>query len=348
MRKIISSQIQSVTTGPRQTNMEVLRLVAMAITLLLHANFYALGEPTASEIHQAPVTNAVRYLLEAFGMTGVNCFILISGWFTIRPSVKGACGFLFQCLFYVGGLYLLGLLLGHVFFDGRNINSPMIFSQQYWFIASYLGLYILSPVLNAFLRQTDEKTLFILLCAYFIFQTIGGLSGQVAYFFEGYSILPFIGLYLLGNWIRRIYERGRLTGYWRLLYLGPVASAILCFFWPSLTQLMMYSLINPLIIAGSVALLCEAAKLRIGQSDFINRCSRSCFGIYIISCTQWVLYSLIFPIVRKIYASCSPLESLGLIVLFLMLLMGVCIIVDQVRIILWRPLEKRLARDTFL
>ena len=72
----------------------------MVMVLILHADFQALGAPGAAEIVSKPISSSVRVLLEMMSIGAVNIFVLISGWFTIKPSVKGFSTFIFQWLFF--------------------------------------------------------------------------------------------------------------------------------------------------------------------------------------------------------------------------------------------------------
>lgn len=61
----------------------------MLMILGLHANFLALGNVDASVVHNLGMQDFVRTFFECLCIVGVNVFVLISGWFGIKPSVKG-------------------------------------------------------------------------------------------------------------------------------------------------------------------------------------------------------------------------------------------------------------------
>jgi surface polysaccharide O-acyltransferase-like enzyme len=72
-----------------------------------------------------------------------------------------------------------------------------------WFIKAYIGLLILSPILNTFIENTTEKQLRWTIIYFYIFQTLYGWFPGGAQFFEyGYSTMSFIGLYLLARYLR--------------------------------------------------------------------------------------------------------------------------------------------------
>lgn len=84
----------------RESNFELLRIIAMIMILVLHADFQSLGAPTRADIISSPITSTLKVFFEMVSIVAVNVFILISGWFGIRPSIKGFCKFAFQYLFF--------------------------------------------------------------------------------------------------------------------------------------------------------------------------------------------------------------------------------------------------------
>ena len=92
----------------RQSNMELLRIVAMFLVLIVHADFAALGHPTYDQAVNETAVTLWRYIFEGLAIVCVNVFVLLSGWFGIRPSVKGFSKFIFQVFFFSLALYLFG------------------------------------------------------------------------------------------------------------------------------------------------------------------------------------------------------------------------------------------------
>ena len=142
----------------RHSGLELLRLVSMFFILALHINFYGLGEPSALDFNEAPLGNILRVFLESLTIVGVNCFILISGWFGIRPKTKRVAELLFQCVFFCCLLYGAGLLFGIPFSRRAALKNLFLAGQLNWFIKSYLVLYILSPVLESFINTASKRT----------------------------------------------------------------------------------------------------------------------------------------------------------------------------------------------
>lgn len=118
----------------RQSNFELLRIISMFMVLILHADFWAIGGPTAEEITGTPASSVTRVVLEAMAICSVNVFVMISGWFGIRSSLKGFCNFVFQCLYFLVGIYAVMLLTGHADFTIEGVRGCLVLTSKNWFI----------------------------------------------------------------------------------------------------------------------------------------------------------------------------------------------------------------------
>lgn len=187
----------------RDSNIELLRLLAMFLVLVVHADFFSLDSPTQNDIIVAPTNAFFRFFFESLSIVCVNVFVLISGWFSIRSNVKSFCNFIFQCLFFLIGIYIVLLILGMTSLSVKGLAGCFFMLKWNWFIKAYIGLYILSPVLNAFIKNADKRTYENVLIAFFVFQTVYSWFTGAALFFEsGYSTMSFIGLYLLAQYLK--------------------------------------------------------------------------------------------------------------------------------------------------
>lgn len=191
-------------TRVRESNIELLRIVSMFLVLLVHSNFFSLGEPTSIDIIQNPVDAIARVVFETASIACVDIFILISGWFGIRPKVRSLCNFIFQCFFFLAGSYLIAVCLGRATLSSEGIVGCFAGTHYNWFIKAYLFLYVLSPILNLFVEYAPRTLFRNTLIGFFILQSVYGwiLPSATEYIEMGYSPLSFIGLYLLARYIR--------------------------------------------------------------------------------------------------------------------------------------------------
>ena len=189
----------------RQSNMELLRLVAMMMILVMHMDYGAFGLPTAEDVEQAPMTTFGRIFVEHLCLVAVNVYVLISGWFGIRPKMKSFVRLILQVATY--SIIITGafLLLGKTSFKIGYVTDMLIVGKQYWFVVSYLLLYLVSPILNTFVEHSSMREFQCMLLIFFGFQFVYSWIFGLEEFAGGYSALSFMGLYLLARYVK-IYE----------------------------------------------------------------------------------------------------------------------------------------------
>lgn len=331
----------------RTSNFELLRLVAMFLVLTLHGYGVALGLPSKADFQVSPVSASVRIVIESLSIVCVNVFVLISGWFGIRPSVRGFAAFLFQCLFFsvcvtaVAPLVGIGQPLsiadvGGMFFFGK---------YYYWFVKCYLCLYLLAPILNAFIQSADRKTFLIVLVGLFAIQTIYGWTGAMNDFDRGYSVLSFVGLYLLARYVKlhggTLFQMNRWADL--TIYSGlSLALAATYFIAQELnlekvaSHLFVY--INPMVVVSSLFLLLFFSKISF-RSNAVNYIARSAFAVYLLHLNAKI-WDCFLDNCYRLYADNSFLRAILLIFLFISAVFALAILIDQIRLLLWKLLEK--------
>lgn len=340
--------IQSITTGPRQSNFELLRIIAMFLVLVVHANFNSLGELTKNDFINEPLGASIRLIFESISIVCVNLFILISGWFGIRARVKSFLNFYFQCIYFFGGLYLFFLLAGKSELSLGGLINCLGFNN--WFVMSYIGLYILSPLINSFLENTPKRRVGFLILSFFTFQTICGWTGFARFFDSGYSAMSFIGIYMLGAYMRinindcKFLKKGHLN---LLLFVVFVLIISLIYFVQEFIgiRLGVFSYINPLVIAGSAFLFLYFANLKIKNSKIINWIAKSAFAVFLLHTQKYFFEKIFKDTLRDIFASYSDLNCLVIIAGFLLAIFFGAIILDQPRKWIWNKVSTILKKQ---
>lgn len=97
----------NIATGgkTRQSNLELCRILAILLVVLVHANFAWCGWPS-----NFSECNFARLLTEGFAIIGVNVFVLITGYFSTSIKIKSLANLVYICLFYA----VIRLLVGYV------------------------------------------------------------------------------------------------------------------------------------------------------------------------------------------------------------------------------------------
>ncbi len=342
----MSNPIETPIKSSRLSNFELLRVLAMLMVLAIHADFFSLGRPTYAQFVASPLDVWTRMAVEVLGIVAVDVFVLISGWFGIRASVRGFCRYLFTCLFFCLGVNVVCCL--HPALQADSLRMIYDRMELNWFVKAYMLLYILAPVLNAFVTTASRRTQERVLIGFFAVQTLfGWMTGSAGYFVQGYSPLAFVGLYLLARYVaifRPRWSRGGAKT-WFALYIGISAVqsiiGIVAMRIVGVATDRLISYINPLVIAASLALLLGFRELHF-RSRQVNWLARSSFAVFLLH-THPALVEWYKQIVVYIYNVYSGGVVWLLLTSFLLLVYAVSILVDQIRIRLWQQVEKRIA-----
>lgn len=337
----LKPQISSISTGPRQSNMELLRIFAMFLVLVVHATFYSTGATTLTDFINSPVSSFCRTFFESASIVCVNVFILISGWFGIKPSMRGGGNFLFQCLYFISLLYVLSLVIGISHFSIKGlIENFMCKPRGYWFILSYASLYIISPILNSFVKNSSKARIRIVLILFFLFQTIWGWSGLAGFFDSGYSAFSFIGLYLLSRYVK-LYGKGKIIDYGGTFYVSITFLNIFLYYLTILFSIKVdiFNYLNPLVIIQALGLLLWFSKIKVKKNIIINWFGQSAFAVYLFHCNQAILAKIFKPTVLSIYIDYQGPECILRVFAVLLIFFITAVLLDQPRRMLWNTVS---------
>lgn len=328
----------------RQSNMELLRIIAMFLVLLVHANFYSLGVPSVVDCESNTLDAVLRVYFQAVSIICVNLFVGISGWFGICPTAKGMGNFIFQCMFWIVGLYILTLYTGTSDFSVNGLKECLFLTDTNWFIKAYMLLYILSPVLNTFAENASRRVFCNVLIGFFVFQTIYGWMFPQAtpYITNGYSPISFIGLYLLMRYIRAY--RPNITQHSKnidLMYIIIVPICVtVCYILPPIAGIRTVALgwywlsyIAPSSIGLTIAVILFFSKVRL-QSKFINWVAASSFAVFLLHYNTNTIHHYT-GCIRYLYSHYNPVCFWSMTFVLMIGIFIISIIIDQIRIKLW-------------
>ena len=335
-------------SSSRASNFELLRILAMLFILILHANFLAFRFPSQVAIHSRPLLALGQVWSEALAIVGVNVFILISGYFGIRTRIKGIVSLLFQALFYTVGVYCTLVILGIEPFDqGTFVDSLMpLHRKSEWFLPTYLSLMLFAPLLNAFVRLTDERGLRHYLLLFFLIEFLLGFMNDQLEVKDGYSLFSFAGIYLVGRYLRLYPER--LKG-WRgsnflFAYIGITLAqslALILYAYISKESIMASPLtykflryVSPINIFASILLFLAFSRLQL-QSKVVNWISTSTLAVYLIHCNPHLI-GRYTGFIKGLNEQHSTATFIVLVVGFILTVFAGSILIDKLRIQLWQ------------
>ncbi len=152
-------------TDGRMANMELLRMIAMLLVVVLHFLDKGGNLPPLTE-GSMEVSGYAAWILETLSIVAVNVYMLISGYFLIESSfkVKRLLGLLLQIWFYSLGIGLLGAAFGYLPEGGFGIHYLLtlclpISMNHYWFMSAYVFMYLFVPLLSAGIKRLTKKQL---------------------------------------------------------------------------------------------------------------------------------------------------------------------------------------------
>lgn len=334
--------------------MELCRVVAMFLVLLVHTGNISLGAPTHESVCAAPLAGFLRFFTQSLSIVCVDVFVMISGWFGINARRSGVFKFVYQYAFFVALLFIVVEPLRGNGIPWLTIVDHVVLSPKYWFFKAYLLLYFLAPVLNSFAKTASTRLQLNVLIGFFAFQTLYDWCGHgLPYIINGYSPVSFIGLYLLMRYIRLHQPKWamRSKSTYLLLFFASVLFVALSVF--AFSYVSDSSRLNPIVcermigytapftIVESACLILYFSKLQL-QNKFINWLGASCFAVYLLHCHPLVFEPVFQTAVVRLYESFSlgayyPLMFVGLVAVYL-----ACIVIDQLRIWSYKCLSRHI------
>lgn len=349
-------------TKVRESNIELLRNISMFMILVIHANFVSLPRIGYEELMSNTVPSVTRFLIESMGIVAVNVFVFISGWFGIRTRTKSVFQFIYQILFFWLGGGILFLLLGKTQFSASGLLDIFQLSAKDWFIKSYFVLMIISPVLNTFSKEAEEKSQRYVLISFFLFEAVyGWATGGRRFFVDGYGPLHFIGLYLTAQYVHYHLQEGTVPVVLKKIFTMP-KWADLCIFLITVfinTALVVFGIFftkraesihgivyaysNPLTIVGALYLLIFFSKIKMPYVKAINWLGASSFAVYLFHGENTIRNALFTPQVQYLYETYSGLACVAMIFLFLCFIYIFSVLIDQLRLVSWNFLTKNMA-----
>lgn len=295
MSRLIARERERERELPRNTNIELLRIVCIFSIMAYH---FAIQPGWAFDAKNVSFNRVYLQALCMGGKLGVNCFLLISGYFLINKDKRSAISIIkiwAQVLTYSVCIPLCFVLFGTEGFSLTNMArmfSPVL-SQTWSFASAYIVLMLFVPYVNRFLVSLDKKTYQQLLKLFFIcwclVPTITGRS------FESNYLIWMIVMYAVGGYCKQ-FPSARLENK-RLAVLGVLLSfavyLLSVVFMDVLgTRIAFFSVPEREIrfcemrmlpcVAMSIFLFLLFKNLKIKTNQLINWLASGVFGVYLI------------------------------------------------------------------
>ncbi|MBD5478477.1 MAG: acyltransferase [Lachnospiraceae bacterium] len=287
----------------RMANLELLRIVAMLLIVVLH--FLGKGgwltELTEPSL---PYTGYVAWGMEALAIGSLNVYMLLSGYFLIEGSfrVKRLLQLFLQVLFYSITIGLTAAAFGYLPEEGFSIYYLAtlclpISTNHYWFMTAYFFMYLFMPLLAQGVKKLTKKQFQIVLSLLIFVVCIvkSVVPIPLSTDMQGYDCIWYMCVFLVAAYIR-LYGVPFFQNVWRslLVYLASAAGILaltlaLRFLYLRTGKLsnmltVSYNYNHILTLLASAAFFCLFCHIKIKDgafSRFVCRIAPYTLGVYL-------------------------------------------------------------------
>ena len=343
----------------RQANIELLRIVAMFMVVVLH--YLVKGQAAVSLVDNPSVLNHVLWLVKALCIVTINVYVLISGYFLLKATwkISRVITLWLQTLVYSVGVPVVCLLLGMEeirewgIYDWINVIFP-VQMEHYWFITAYVVMYLLVPVLSAGVKHMNQKqhlwVIVGLLCVFSLPKSILPIyipTDRYGYDFGWFVCLFLIAAYLRLYGISWLNQKRKAFAIYAIGILGIWCISVVCGFlarkgMPLAYMMdMAYCYNHLLVLIASVALFMGFLQVEMSSgklTNIIHRVAPYTLGVYLLHenlalRTKWQFWAGV-EAVRDTW-SVMPHMIFTAIAVFI-----AGVMVDVVRACLFKSIEK--------
>ena len=322
----------------RNSNLELYRVIVM---LLIVAHHYVVNSGLFQLMEFSPLSgnSLFLYLFGMWGKTGINCFVLITGYFMCKSdiSISKFLKLLLEVFFYEVVIYSIFLSCGVVSFNWKSLFFALIPIDNVGrgFITSFIFFYLSIPFLNILLRNMSKRQhkLLIIYCLFiytiWAFYPFTVMFNYVTWFIILFFISSYIRLYPI--------KRDGDVKFWSLLTfcsvilscLSVILLKVLDVWWP---YKFMQDSNSIMALVTAVCSFMLFKNLKIKQSKVVNLMGASTFGVLLIHANSDAMRQWLW---KDTLENVSWFESPYLLVhatLSVLVIFILCVFIDQIRI----------------
>lgn len=295
-------------TKLRESQFELMRIISMLFIVLYHILVHGkiLEHATGS-------MSLFLAFVESLILVHVNSFVLVSGYFQCKGKLKLGKAIKINNMTWFYKVVMMLVLVATSLIAKPDLLTRIhtylpIDYGTYWFINSYLILYLISPILNKIINSSSKKNLQkVILTLFIIISVLSTVTRDVFYnTLTGRSLCTFILLYFIGAYIRNYpisdsyFMKPFSNNAKRLIYFSTYlfAAIMSTFCWLGYTYLHPLgafanevgsilsfnhvSYASPIVIIQSIGYFLYFSTLNF-KNKFINKVSSSTLAVYLIS-----------------------------------------------------------------
>lgn len=302
-----------------------------------------------------PITFGLFNFIALGGKIGVYLFVLITGYFMLHSkiSVKKIVKLWLPIFFWsvVLALFFGGTITHELTIKSMTASLFPILSDQYWFMSTYIFMYLLTPLMNKMLLAIDIKEELLLV---FVGIIVTFPESHLYGIVTNSQLLYFCFVYCFGGLIRK---HELLSQNWFkilttiLFWLGILTNVLVSFGFSFIGfefhKQLKYS--SVLVSGGTICIFLAISIFtwlggkNIGYNKFINNIAATTFGIYLIHDNNFVRNFLWNDLLHMKHLSFQPAYIVFYVLLVCVIIFVICSLLEFIRQSLFSNLENSLA-----
>lgn len=235
------------------------------------------------------------YVFGAWGKYGINCFVLITGYYMCESNttIEKFFKLLFEILFYNVVIYLIFIKTEHEIFNWGGVFRTFVPIKDIsnGFASCYMFFFLMIPFINILIKNLDKKKhLSLMLSLVFMYTILGSLK-QVHVTFN--YVTWFIVVYVIASYIRRydcdLFHNNRFILFCLIVFIMLSIGSIYGNLYyiastGTVTDVYFYIMdVNKICAIGTaVFAFLFFRNLRMPYNSIINMLASTCFGVLMI------------------------------------------------------------------
>lgn len=357
----MSNAKQSAIGGGRSSNLELYRILVMLLIIAHHyvVNSGLTAASGALYSHLLSLRSQATLIAGAFGKTGINCFLMITGYYMCcsQISLRKFFKLVFQIQLYKVVIYLIFLAAGRETLSPLRLVKLLLpaAGMATGFVSCFVIFYLCIPFLNILIHHMNRQQHFALLAVLLLSYTGLALIPTVSITMN--YVTWFAIPYLLAAYLR-LYpgKRSRDTAFWGwlaavCLLLSVLSVPVFSFLRTRSSLFTAYYLLSDsnrlLAVATAVCTFQFFRNLKIPYSRLINSLGAAAFGVLLIHTNSEALRTWLWKDLLRNTAVFSTPWLPAHLLLSTLGIYAVCAVIDLLRIrfverpvlILWDRIE---------
>lgn len=352
----MSTMLNEMKQNTRYSNLELYRIIVM---LLIVAHHSIVNSGVMELVASDPLSlkSTFAYLFGMWGKTGINCFVMITGYFmcTSHITLRKWLKLVLEIMFYNIVISTIFWVTSYAPFTWKGLYVALmpVKNMTNDFISAFVVFYLCIPFLNKLVHALSQKEHLLLIGLSLLIYTLPLFLPLVKIrlvYVTWFGIVFFIASYI------QLYPasipHSNSATYWRnitlcLIALAFTSSVVFVHCMPQHDVSYAFQLVTDsnaiLAIAVAVSSFLWFKNIKMRYSRFINTVAASCFGVLLIHANSDTMRHWLWRDVANIPNLFGGGQFALKITFTILTIYVVCTIVDFIRIqCIEKPIFKML------